>query len=245
MVTQPVSLDLPLAENRSLAASIAVRLRAAILGGQFSPGERLGEEALARTVGVSRAPIREALAQLEREGMVVIRRNRGAFVAQLSPEDLDEVHTLRVELERLAVRRAIVHADAAALAAMGAVVDTMVERDERGITEQEAAELDVRFHDLIYLAARHRRLYECWANLRPQIHIVLLSRNVAHLDFREHLVRSHRAILDALRDREETRALAILDDHLRGSYQRVVVAYSQRLGAAAAGAAPGGGSDGR
>jgi DNA-binding GntR family transcriptional regulator len=228
MATEPVGFDLSLPENRGLAAGIAPRLRAAILGGHFSPGERLREEALARAIGVSRAPIREALAQLEREGLVVIRRNRGAFVAQLSREDLEEVHTLRFVLERLAVQRAIAHADAAAFAAMQSVVDAMVAAAGRGITEQEAAELDVRFHDLIYAAAKHRRLAECWANLRPQIHVVLLSRNVAHPDFRDYLVHSHQAILDALRDRDESPAIAILEDHLRGSYERVVVGFSHR-----------------
>jgi DNA-binding GntR family transcriptional regulator len=99
---------------------------------------------------------------------------------------------------------------------------------ERGITEQEAAELDVRFHDLIYRASEHRRLYESWANLRPQIHIVLLNRNVAHADFREYLVHSHQGILDALRDRDEPAALALLDEHMRGSYERVVVSSGNR-----------------
>ena len=221
---------LALPESRGLGVDIAARLRAAILNGHFAPGERLGEELLARSMGVSRGPVREALVRLEREGLVVIRRNRGAFVAQLAPEDLDEVYTLRVALERLAVRRALRHADAGILAEMQGLVDAMKVTAERGITEQEAADLDVRFHDLIYRAANHRRLYECWANLRPQIHIVLLSRNVAHEDFRDYLVGSHRAILDAIRDRDEERAVALLDDHLRGSYERVAVSYGRRLG---------------
>ena len=219
---------LSLPESRGLAVDIAARLRAAILGGHFGPGEQLREEPIARSMGVSRGPVREALVQLEREGLVVIRRNRGAFVAQLSREDLEEVHTLRVVLERLAVRRAVRFADPAALAEMQAVVDAMAAAAERGITEQQAAELDVRFHDLIYRAANHRRLYDAWANLRPQIHIVLLNRNVAHEDFREYLVWSHHAILDALRQRDEERAIAILDDHLHGSYERVAVSYAQR-----------------
>ena len=228
MPIDDLSAVLALPESRGLAVDIAARLRSAILAGHFGPGQQLREEPLARSMGVSRGPVREALVRLEREGIVVIRRNRGAFVAQLSREDLDEVHTLRVVLERLAVQRAIRYADAVALGRMQTVVDTMADRDERGITEQEAAELDVRFHDLIYQASDHHRLYECWTSLRPQIHIVLLSRNVAHEDFREYLVRSHQAILDALRERDEPRAIAILEDHLSGSYERVVVGFGQQ-----------------
>jgi DNA-binding GntR family transcriptional regulator len=226
---QELETLLALPESRSLAVGIASRLRAAILGGHFGPGERLREEVLARSMGVSRGPVREALARLEREGLVVIRHNRGAFVGQLSREDLEEVHTLRVVLERLAVQRTALLGDAALFAEMQTVVDEMASLADRGITEQEAAELDVRFHDLIYRGSAHRRLQECWANLSPQVHIVLLSRNVAHEDFRDYLVGSHQAILDALRERDEPRALAILDDHLRGSYERVVLSHARRL----------------
>ncbi|MEA2513887.1 MAG: hypothetical protein QOJ59_3374, partial [Thermomicrobiales bacterium] len=114
---------LALPESRSLAVDIAERLRSAILDGHFGPGERLREEALARSMGVSRGPVREALARLEREGLLVIRRNRGAVVAQLSREDLDEVYTLRVAIERLAIQRAVVGGDDEALSHMQAVVD--------------------------------------------------------------------------------------------------------------------------
>src|SRR5262245_50807454 len=93
-------------ENRALAVAIAARLRQAILAGHFGPGEQLREEPIARSMEVSRGPVREAFVRLEREGLVVIRRNRGAFVAQLAREDFDEVFTLRLALERLAYDRA-------------------------------------------------------------------------------------------------------------------------------------------
>jgi len=226
----PRDLDsvLTLPANRGLGADIAARLRLAILNGYFDPGARLPEESLARTMGVSRGPIREALVQLEREGLIVIRRNRGAFVAQLAREDLEEVYTLRVAIEQLAVQRAVALATDDALAEMQAVVDDIATRMEHGITEQEAAELDLHFHDLIYRAANHRRLHETWTNLRPQIHIILLNRNVAHEDFREMVVPSHQVILDAIRDRDEARAVELTLEHLHGSYERVIRSHASR-----------------
>jgi DNA-binding GntR family transcriptional regulator len=212
-----------------LGADIATRLRTAILNGYFDPGERLREEALARAMGVSRGPIREALVQLEREGLIVIRRNRGAFVAQLAREDLEEVYTLRVAVERLAVQRAVQFATDEAIAEMQAVVDDIAARMSRGITEQEAAELDLQFHDLIYKAANHRRLYDTWTNLRPQIHVLLLNRNVAHEDFREFVVPSHQAIADAIGARDEVRAIELTLDHLHGSYARVISSHESRV----------------
>jgi len=208
--------------NHGLAGDVALRLRTAIVHGHFGPGERLREEALAKLLRVSRGPIREALSQLEREGLVVIQRNRGTFVARLTRHDAEEIYSLRVVLERLAVQRAIRHATPAQFDALQRIVDTMTAYTERGITEQEAAELDVEFHELLYQASDHRRLYECWVNLRRQIHILLLSRNVANADFRTITGTAHQLILDALRGGDEAVAVAVIEDHLRGSYERVV-----------------------
>jgi DNA-binding GntR family transcriptional regulator len=213
---------LALPESRSLAVDVAERLRAAIFGGHFGPGERLREEELARSMGVSRGPVREALVKLEREGLLVIRRNRGAVVAQLAREDLDEVYTLRVAIERLAVQRAVALGDDTAMARMQDVVDEIAVALARGISEQEAAELDVKFHDRIYQAANHRRLYECWTTLKPQLHILFLNRNVANADFRTYAVTSHQQILDAIRDRDEPLAVQLTETHLRSSYEMAV-----------------------
>lgn len=230
-ISSELEAVLTLPASRGLGVDIAARLRSAILTGRFGPGERLREEALARAMGVSRGPIREAFVLLEREGLIVIRRNRGAFVAQLSRQDLDEVYTLRVVIERLAIQRAVAFASDQSIDAMQAVVDDIAQRMDRGITEQEAAELDLYFHDLIYVAADHRRLYETWTNLKPQIHVILLNRNVAHKDFREMVVPSHQAIVDAIRARDEQRAVELLMDHLAGSYERVARSHEHRPGA--------------
>ena len=212
---------LTLPESRGLGVDIAERLRSAILTGLFGPGERLPEEQLAKTMGVSRGPVREALVKLEREGLIVIRRNRGAFVARLSREDLDEVYTLRVAIERLAVQRFIANAAPADLDRLQNVVDRIAELIGEGITEQDAAELDLEFHDIIYRAGKHRRLYDTWATLKPQIHVLLLNRNVAHEDFRDMVVSSHQEILDAIRGGDEERAIELTMDHLHISYDRV------------------------
>jgi DNA-binding GntR family transcriptional regulator len=225
MPSEELTLSPPL--NRSLADEIVVRIRQAILSGQFEPDERLGEQFLAETLEVSRGPIREALTQLEREGLVIIRRNRGAFVARLSREDVGEVYSLRLVLEKLAVQLAVKNAAISDLDEMQTVIDTMAFSLERGLTEQEAAELDVRFHDILYRSSNHKRLYDCWENLRPQIHIFLLSRAAANPDFRQYVVEGHQAILDAIRDKDEIRAIATLEDHIRMAYDRVIKSYLQ------------------
>src|SRR5689334_13754445 len=159
--------------KRSLAGDIVDRLRDAIYNGQLAPNERLREEVLAASLGLSRGPVREALAQLEREGLVIRQPNKSATVARLSLEDLEEVYSLRKALEQLAVREAISNGEDRHFQEMQDVVNTMAAYLDRGITTQEAARLDIRFHEIIYEASKHQRLLKFWAILRPQIHIFL------------------------------------------------------------------------
>lgn len=211
--------------KRSRADDVLERLREAIASGRLEGGQRLREEELAEFLGVSRGPIREALVQLEREGLVIKQPNKSASVARLSREDLEEVYSLRLALERFAVRRAVQNAEPRHLSEMQNVVNTMAAYLERGITEQESAVLDIQFHEILYESARHKRLYDFWAILRPQIHIFLLSRIVANPDFRELMISSHQAILDAIRNRDEKRALDEIEFHLQSAYERIVQSY--------------------
>ena len=213
--------------RRTLSDEVVDRLRGAILSGQFAPDESLREKQLAESMGVSRGPIREALTRLEHEGLVINRPNGRSFVARLSREDLDEVYTLRRVLECLAVVYACQKATPADLAEMQAILDDMRTRIERGISEQEAAELDLRFHDVLYRSSGNQRLLTFWTTLRPQIYVFLLSRNVANSDFRESVVRGHRDILDAISDRDAARAQALIEGHLGFAYSRVIGSYSQ------------------
>lgn len=219
--TDDLAAVLSMPEKRALSDDVASRLRAAILSGAFAPGERLREEQMARALGVSRGPVREALAELERQGLVVINRNRGAVVAQLSRDDLEELYTLRLAIEELAIRRAAGAADPVSIAEMQTVIEAMQDAIDRGITEQEAAEFDLGFHDLIYDAANHRRLKDTWTNMRPQIHVLLLNRNVADVDFREMLVSGHQDLLDCISRSDPDGAAEHLQEHLGGSYERV------------------------
>ena len=213
-------------EKRSLADEVTASIREAILGGRLSPGERLREESLAKTLSVSRGPVRAAILQLQREGLVIVRRNFGTFVAHLSQADLDEVYSLRLAIERLAVQLATRGAETERIAPIQAVVDRMMAQNSEKITERDAAELDLQFHESIYLATDHRRLIDVWSSLRPQIHILLLTRNVVNSDFREGLVKGHQQILDAILSHDEALSVGLIEAHLKASYERVSRSYA-------------------
>jgi DNA-binding GntR family transcriptional regulator len=216
------SRKLPLSEE------IASQLREAIQSGLLQPGERLGEEALAVSMRVSRGPIRDALILLEREGLVIKEHNRGAFVARLSHKDLDEVYSLRLALETLAIKLAIKHADPADLDEMQNVIESMKKYAAQGITEKLAAELDIHFHEVIYRASNHQRLYDHWANLKPQIYILLLGRMIASLDFKTAVIDGHQELLDAIVKKDESLSVKLLEKHLSESYERVSAGYERK-----------------
>lgn len=227
--TERSTLALSPPTRRSLSDEVIERLREAILNGRIAPGEQLRENSLAESMGISRGPVREALRRLEREGLVIMRPNRTAVVARLSRQDLEEVFSLRSVLERLAAQYACRNATPADWNEMQTVIDEMARCIAKGITEQQAAELDLGFHDSLYRASRHQRLLVCWSDLRPQIHVFLLSRNVADSDFRDVAVRGHQEILEAVKERDEKCAVSIIERHLQTGYARVVGSYGRQM----------------
>jgi DNA-binding GntR family transcriptional regulator len=213
-------------DDAPLAASIRAQLRQAILQGDFAPGERLREVEIAARHQVSRGPVREALLQLEQEGLVLLRRNRGAIVARLSRTDLEEVYSLRLALERLAVARAAQYGTEADFGVMDSVLhEFRGTGSDQPLTEQQAADQDVRFHDAVYRAAHHERLYATWSSIRSQVYVLLLGRNVAGPDFREDTYNGHLELAYMIRARDQIRVLAAIERHLEASYARVLASY--------------------
>ncbi len=209
----------------SLADKVADYLREAIFRGKIAPGEQLREVPLSQALGISRGPIRDAFSRLEREGLVTIPRNGRTIVARLTREDFDEVYSLRLGLERVAMQYAIRNATTADLEEMQRMVNVMVEQVNQEINEKDAADLDLEFHDVIYQASQHKRLQSVWADLRPQIYIFLLSRNVADSDFRIQMVR-HQEIIDVIRDGDEVRAMDCIEKHIQFAYNRIIKIYT-------------------
>jgi DNA-binding GntR family transcriptional regulator len=208
-------LTIPL--RRSLSDDVVDRLRSAIIRGEFEPDQRLSEAALAEAFGVSRGPIREALTQLEREGLLKVERHRGARVTRLSQADIDEIYSLRTAMERLAIERAARLADDNDFAAMEAVVQEL-KTAVAAADARRTVELDVAFHDLVYRAARHSRLYLAWSTLRPQIETFLHTRSTDTQDYFAKALHEHVALLEIIRSREPERAVEMIDDHLHTAY---------------------------
>jgi DNA-binding GntR family transcriptional regulator len=209
------------AVRTSLGDVVAERLRDAILNSELSPGQHLREEQISESLEVSRGPVRDAFLILEREGLVTLSRHRGATVVQLSVEDFGEVYSLRSVIEELAVRLAIRRRDEADLQALEQSLADLRTGMKRKITEQVAAQLDVNFHDNIFRAAHHERLYRSWSSIRMQVHWFLLLRTVASQDWREGMIQRHSAILELIRAGDEPGAVTAIGEHIRDAYNRI------------------------
>src|SRR5919202_6686418 len=121
-----------LQEHPSLQEKVYDHLKQAILAGEIQPGERLLETRLAKSLGVSRIPVREAIRKLEREGLIVAFPRRGVYASSLSPRDVDEVYAVRAVLEGLAARLAAEHRTEEQLGRLDTIVAEMAEQAERG-----------------------------------------------------------------------------------------------------------------
>ncbi|GAA1576142.1 GntR family transcriptional regulator [Kribbella sancticallisti] len=207
----------------ALWATVVPAIRQMIITGALAPGEHLPEGELAKALQMSRGPVREALIELEREGLVVLRRHRGAQVIALTADDVEEIYTLRLSLERLAIERALPRLTDEHLATMDEVLDGMRELGPE-YEPQTALELDLAFHHVLYAAAGHARLDRAWQQIRSQVAMFLHSRHVARRDFHEIAYAEHKAIRDIVAGGDSAAAVEVIEQHLIGSYHRLIAA---------------------
>lgn len=214
------------ARRRGLADEVADRLRDAIFDGGYEPGAQLREVDLSAALGVSRGPVREALLRLEHEGLVRSEWHRGATVTALSAADIDELHSLRGALERLAVQQVCANATADDLAAVERAAERMA-----GVSDEHTmVRRDIAFHDAVYAAARHDRLAQAWQAIRSQVHLFLLTRigagatasaslrRVGTDVYLAHMPAEHRELAAALCERDAEAATELFAVHRRHAF---------------------------
>jgi DNA-binding GntR family transcriptional regulator len=203
---------LPARPYRPLSADAYEALREAILTGRLAPGERLVEAEVARQMGVSRAPIREAIRKLERDGLVEYIPRRGTVVVKLSPEEVRDAYYLRAHLEAYAIRRAAVRITDEDLAAL----EDLIARMRECATHEDLHGLiaaDVAFHARICQASGSARLYRLWDSLNPHCWTLLTSLKVAGYTLLQ-IAERHQPVLAALKARDPDRAEAEIRRHI-------------------------------
>jgi len=229
MPAPAVNVMKPVAQAAPLTDEVAAQLRAAILGGDFAPGQKIRQADVARQLGVSRGPVREALRSLIAEGLVQDEPRRGTFVAKLSPDDVREILDVRVALEVRAAQLVIANGNVTAtVAAMSAVLDDMKDGLRKGDQAQMVA-ADVAFHAAHVAGCDNQRLIRLYAMhsdpvrqlLRMDNGQLFSSRN-SNIHGGRQLVDEHQAILAELQLGAAGDIAKVVTGHIEDTRDRLI-----------------------
>lgn len=187
-------------------------LRAAILSGRFEPGDRLIEERISQELDTSRGPVREALRQLEHEGLVQSFPYRGAVVLGVSEEEVHEVLIpIRLTLERFSFAKALERMSDADFADLGRLVWVMEQAASAGDLHK-VVEADLSFHEVVIGHAGQPHAVQIWRSIAPRVRAYFLR----HGKFRdlEVIVDEHRELLTTLQTRDLDAVIPLLEEHI-------------------------------
>jgi DNA-binding GntR family transcriptional regulator len=188
-------------------------LRQAILDGDFRPGDRIRELAVAKELGVSQTPVREALAALSKEGLVVKLDHIGTFVSSLDQVELRELLTLRAVLEGYCARLAAELLTSSEIPRLETLLEQM-RAAARVDDMQSLIEADLAFHEVLYDVGGHRLLREVLSGLQQRMRLALaVADSVYSADLRD-VAESHRVVIDALASGDPTVAERAAQEHV-------------------------------
>lgn len=208
------SITLP--GKRSRAEELYTYLRTAILSGELRPSERLVENAVAELANVSRTPVRQALHQLESDGLLRESKNGGMEVFGFSLDELSDLCAVREVLEGMATRHAATACSAMELALLKGVTEAERQAVEDGSAPELQVELNHRFHETIWNASRNRYLASELRSLREMIE-QRQGTTLRSIERRRGALEEHRAIVEAIAARDSDGAENAAREHFRNA----------------------------
>ena len=208
----------------SLTDEIADVVRERILKGEYEIGEKIKENQIATELKVSRTPIREAFKLLENEGLIDYIPNRGCFAKGFTKQDVDDIYAVREALEELTVRWAVARITEPELLALEEQVDLM-EFYTKKKDKKKVLELNTSFHEVIYASARSRFLAQVLRSYKEYIEKTRKSIFYEQ-SYLEGILSEHRAIFEAIKDRDEERVVEAISKHLEASQERAFAVWN-------------------
>lgn len=217
LITPPVGLTA--LANTDLVGQVARILTQAIISGQLQPGTKVVEAGVARELGISRAPVREAARLLEQQGLLVSNPRRGFFVRKLEPRDIDEIYDLRICVECHAAVLAAKNMTPASRAALQRQIDVMYESADLDDAARQVEE-DYKFHRMICEIAGSARLLRLFDDLASELRMVIGLIGRLYDDPRR-IAQTHEAVLDALVQGHPDIINARIDYHIGAAWHEV------------------------
>jgi DNA-binding GntR family transcriptional regulator len=198
--------------NKPLRERILDILREAILTGEFKPGQSLVESDLAAELGVSRAPLREALQILSTEGLIETVPYHGTTVKSLTRTDIEELYSLRSVLEAFAIRRIIEQGNREHTGKLREHFNAMLAAAENGDL-RELNLIDRAFHDTLIEASNHSLLLSIWNMVSMRVRQVMALRNKRFTDIKV-IAYNHLAIIEAIEAGDVDKASRLIEAHV-------------------------------
>ena len=208
--------ELSLSHDASLRNKVFKYIKTQIITGHYNPGESLVESKLAEELGVSRTPIREAIRLLELEGLVETTPNKGAVVLGISAKDVEDIYAIRQLVEGLAARWAAERITPYEIKELQKILDLMEFYANRQDLE-ETANLDNKFHQLIYEASGSKILNLTLSNLHQYVQLARMESLKVPRRI-ENTIREHRCIVESFLERNAEKAEEALSKHVRRAF---------------------------
>jgi DNA-binding GntR family transcriptional regulator len=209
-----------LREDRSLHHDVYAVIVEWVQDGTLRPGDRISEAAIARQLGISRGPVREAMTRLDNEGLVIRRPRRGAVVAEVTPKDLDDIVAVRQLVEGYAARCAcqlLTPDDVSDLERLIAAMHTSALAGQW----TETATLNARFHQTVVRIADNRLLHKLWQSLHPLGWLLAPTVSPHKPHEPDDLRARHYALLAALQAGDPDQAEAAFRQHVQQTAHQV------------------------
>ena len=230
--TSPDTAFFESVEATDLVGLVEAQLTRAIVEGKLAPGSRIVEAEIARRMGVSRAPVREAARRLERQGVLVARPRHGFAVRSISVQEIDNLYEVRLSLELTAIELACRKADDAGLARVKALVDAMVRRAPTQPQHERIAS-DFELHTLICELSGNAHLHRIFLNTQTEMHMVMALIDAVY-DDPATIAATHNPIVDALLRRDADAAKPAMRVHLEDAWTHVRALFVRKHGDVAA-----------
>jgi len=211
-------LDVDVSQFQSINYSVYSALRRAIFDGDLQDGDRIVEAEVSRKLGISRAPIREALQSLRQAGLVEHEPRRGWYVIALEPDDMWDIYLIRAAIEALAARRVAEQMSPQLKAQLEALIAHMAAAAEAGDPDGLAA-YDVQFHELIIQHGGSHQLQRIWHHLHPQDWTIMSVLKLPDVPLAE-MAQRHQIVLGALTSGDPVWAEAVIRRHILELAQR-------------------------
>ena len=207
-------------DKYSLRGRVFNKLRDDILSGKFKEHEELREVAIGEELGVSRTPVREAFRQLELEGLIQIIPNKGAYVTGITSKDVRDIYMMRSLLEGLCARWATENISDEKMEEMEENIYLSEFHAEKGHYEQ-LAELDNRFHEILYEACDSKMLEHTLRDFHQYV-LQVRKKNLSSMQRGRESNHEHKLIMEAIKEKNADHAEQLANAHMIKAYQNMI-----------------------